>query len=243
MSCDPDNDIVIGDYTPRMLAQFFDRFARYKTGTYRYPNEVADRCFLASGGDNEGLTFSKSKTLYRKLDSSDSLAAALWEVSVHWQEVQGHDFDFMSIERQDRSTAYKSRAAGPPREARFKLVGAGIPNTYKETKTAAAREIPMLDKLYCELDELSTTLERWTISGHGAWVGCQNRHCYRKPVFVDHSALRGYAEQGLSLEELKSKLVCTRCGQREAVLKPMPASLAPTTMVLADREELLLKAT
>lgn len=222
---DPDNDIVFGEYTPRMLTTFFERFAKYNTTSYRYPNKIAERCFLASGGDNEGLTFSKSKTLYRRVDSSDSLIASLWEVHVRWEEVQGDDFDFISIERQDRSTAYKARAAGPPREVKFKLVGASIPNTYRETKTAAAREIPVLDQLYRELDELSATLVRWVASGHGGWVGCRNRHCYRQPSFVDHAALQKLSDQGLSLEEVKNQLVCTRCGQREAVLKPMPASL------------------
>lgn len=72
-----------------------------------------------------------------------------------------------------------------------------------------------------ELDKVQlphSTLEEWVGNGFHMWVICQDVFCHRSVLPNDR--LKEFADAGLSLEELNSKMRCTQCGKRGARVKP-----------------------
>ena len=72
-----------------------------------------------------------------------------------------------------------------------------------------------------DLDYLSLpheTLDDWVQNGFHMWAMCQTPLCHRS--VLSHDDLRRYADAGLSLDELRARMRCSRCGMRGARVKP-----------------------
>lgn len=68
------------------------------------------------------------------------------------------------------------------------------------------------------LSRTPDTLRRWIDDGLEMQVNCSLAHC-RKPTILENADLERYHAAGLSLDDLKSRLKCSKCGRRGAELR------------------------
>lgn len=158
-----------------------------------------------------------------------SASSATWSITLTYNDTNGDEFDFEQLASVDRSTAYKHRSSEGKTMTRFKLVDAVFgPSWGASGLSASAHELIIanaraLRNAFDDLDMKLATLEGWATSGIGMQVFC--RGCYIK-TFLPAERLRGLVDRGTTLGALPAKLVCKRCGVRNASFQPSSIGVA-----------------
>ncbi|GGE08910.1 hypothetical protein [Rhizobium anhuiense] len=211
-SADPETDKIIGNFTMRQLAELVEAHERYNRWNFQYPHPLT-----------EGVT------IYYTFDSEDGWkqwkefqrtkgGAKIWGFTLVWEQTRGDTYDFIKMEkRATSSTAYKMSKLLPGfDEVKYKLAGCW-PSTGSNPAQAAA-DVEALDILYRTLDKTSSSLSNWLSSTFAGLAVCGN--CRHETTFPS-PALRHFHERGLTVEGLKSRLRCERCGKKNALLLPV----------------------
>lgn len=200
----------------RELDKIFTQHDRYNMFYLPYPHPLMNDLYLSHSGDNE-RGYTKTKQLLRRRSGTQGWNQVLWSVGLSWENTQDEDYDFVSMEVPDTSTAYKRGRRFPAKEIRFKLVGSWASDGQEPER--AAGELAVLRALYRVLDESSASLESWSSSPYDMLV-----HCFRcrHENVIERSMLRRFMQQGLLLDAVMNRLTCQKCGQRKTRSIPVP---------------------
>ncbi|MBJ6125408.1 hypothetical protein [Microvirga splendida] len=214
MRCENPDESILGKLSLREVKDIIEMVTKYspsKTGNipvtsngyYCYPDPRLEDLGHRSSSDDEGWPRERDIALYRYKDARREYGEYVWQVKVGWESTNGEDFDYIE---------------NPPVGEKFKL------NNYwiqREIDTLA-EELTALRDLCSGLDHSTSTLEEWAASGLGAAIVCCEAWCSRDIVYVQNDWLIERAKLGLSLSDLMGRIRCTKCGKRNAKLRPYP---------------------
>lgn len=130
-------------------------------------------------------------------------------MAVMFEDTRDNDYDYISMETRDTSTAYKWGPKGSPSEVKFKINRTIIEREKGDAESWFECELTRLKGILDGLDKATKSLQSWAEHGIDIKVFCANCH---NAAIIPGGRLLTYVEHGLSLEQFKTKLKCNRCG-------------------------------
>ena len=87
-----------------------------------------------------------------------------------------------------------------------------------------AGELDRLEALMQQLEEATASLCSWASSPYPMSVSCRDWMCRTRigAKLIAKDKLTEYAARGMTLDDLKAKLVCRECGKGDAIVSPAP---------------------
>lgn len=147
-----------------------------------------------------------------------------WSIQANYHAAQGDAGDYERRGKVGRAaTAYKSAGPFSLKMVKFCIHSARI----------AVSSEGQLDRLSAELNRLASTaadlrintvsLRDWEKAGLDMAVACSTAFCDwgQERVPIKASKLSEYLARGWTLDTLRGKLICKRCGNRAAALHPV----------------------
>ncbi|MBX4911679.1 MULTISPECIES: hypothetical protein [Rhizobium] len=209
---------IWGDLTLREIEEIIQRCYRYSGFVYEgFPDLYVQQFFITKSVDTDGYPFEIDITVYKRGPSGNFGAESPWRVGIHYESVQGDDFDFIERHARSTTTAYKMGRPGTPEEVKFKLKRCNYPLASSKVSEEAYRELLALNDHYKRADEATSSLGAWVDSGFNMGVYCRGCSTRRQ---LDQAALEQLRGIGHSLESLKNRLVCHSCGKKNAFTYP-----------------------
>jgi len=201
-----------------VFADFVLRFSKYAP----YLRQV-ERIRMGKTSDYEGFPLEdKYCFVFGDSNSDDARTMLLVTFQNSWHET---DYDYVAMTAADRSTAYKSKPAGPERDTKFKIHAAQFSRRRGGGQVWFVAEMQRFKALLDRLDAATQTLQSWADSGHSMRVNCSGFFvCGREPVDIPPARLRLFAEKGWSIEEFKQKLKCRGCGSLASDINVFPTT-------------------
>jgi hypothetical protein len=146
-----------------------------------------------------------------------------WEIRLAYASVIDvrKPYDYTTLAARSNTTAYTSRPDGPKQETRFVLKSYYFMDSYNNEllEENGIKELfkygPMYEKLAVHLE----TLESWVASGMSMRITCGTLGCGQITEFSNDNLLNFFIK-GYTLNNLKEKCVCKKCGSRYPFLKP-----------------------
>lgn len=214
---------LFGDLTLKDAALIVNNTRKYLYYLRRCGEPAFEQIEITSGEDTERLPFEQTVSVYRRLDgNSNYLYEHQWHFVLGYEGVHSGDFDYIATVRRDNNTAYKTRPPGPPKEVKFRLTNYWHPN---QTQTQLSLIAEDLVKLRASTDHLETAtkdFESWAREGLGAAIICRTLFC-REPREISIASIEKIAETAMTVEDFKSKLVCSKCGSKNISFVPAPS--------------------
>lgn len=135
-------------------------------------------------------------------------------ITVCFKDTHKEDYDYIAMAARDTTTAYKRGKRIQPQETKFKRERAIIWRKLDEPTVWVKNEVRRLKTIVDQLDEKTRTLSSWADSDLNMQVFCSTSLCrtYSDTAIISNDKLRVYAGNGLTFEELKLKMKCTKCG-------------------------------
>jgi hypothetical protein len=132
-------------------------------------------------------------------------------------------YDYTAMASRDTSTAYKYGSRMTPTETRFKVCRAIIKRNEADADTWIQSELARLENICDLLEKITKDLKSWAESKIEMRVFCPTAATcrpYSSAAIITCDQLSIYSKQGLSLEDLKQKLICKVCGKRCYLIRP-----------------------
>jgi hypothetical protein len=181
-------DIALRGYNYSIYMQRVERIKIYKSTDYE-------------GGFRDSYNFCfPASTINERTDT---------RMAVTFEDMGDDDYDYVSTETRDTSTAYKWGSKGTPKEVKFKINIAVIKREKGDVESWFECELTRLQIILDGLDEATKSLRSWAEHGIDMRVVCPN--CTNAAI-IPSGRLLTYVEHGLSLDQFKRKLKCKECG-------------------------------
>lgn len=143
-------------------------------------------------------------------------------ILLRFESVSSDDdtFDYIAMAERDTTTAYKRGIKGTPKETKFRASGAWVTSREGPVELWIRREAARLAAIIDKLEASSKDLCTWSDNGFDMSVTCAAVRCvnHTYPPVIPNARLRPYADKGLTLEQFREKLKCSRCGNSTSVL-------------------------
>ncbi|HEY8594659.1 MAG TPA: hypothetical protein VIL84_05410 [Devosiaceae bacterium] len=213
---------IVGELTLKDIAQIVAKARAYQYYLRRCDDRAFQQLEFMTGSDSDGYPYEQTVSIYRRKEGvSDWLNDHEWHFVVGYEQVESGDFDYIATVRHDNNTAYKTRRPGPPVDVKFRLVNYWHPYQTPKQLGLAGDDLRRLKQITDRLESATGSLDGWVNEGLSAAIICKTLFC-RDPVVLPHQRLRAFSESGLTLDGLKAKLVCVKCGKRNTSLVPAP---------------------
>ncbi len=218
---------IFFDVSLRRIEALIKKWQEYnpRASRYSYPKKENTFYWINKSVDYEGSPCNEWIDLECLQGDVNNItkAAVVWKVTIEYQSTYRDSdiYDYTAIVREDRSTAYKMSSSGPPKEVKFRLinllrleVGRYNLNSPRKIPTEQLQsfydDLVYLEKAFLIADELTKDIETWVSSGMGIRISCS---CHRH-VNLSNRRLSEFFQNGLTLEHLKQRLKCQKCGER-----------------------------
>lgn len=223
---------VILDMSPRRIEAIINNVNKYSNWMhdYCYPKKENSFYMTIKSTDHEGSFPSEMLSLKCLQGNIEKVpeAKVLWMISLEYKSTSSDIYDYTNIVRLYPSTAYKMRFGGQSREVRFKLANILLEGVSWDYVKISSEHLQRLydDLLYLErsfliANDLTKDISTWTSSGMGMIPFC---HC-RTLSILSNQTISEFSRNGLTLEQLKQRLKCKRCGKRPYKLLPPEGEL------------------
>lgn len=222
---------VFFDLSLRRIEKIIKKGQKYSVwaDSYWHPKKENSFYRINKSGDYEGIPISDTLTLQYLHGDIENITKAevLWEIYLEYQSTSDDTYDYTATVRADRSTAYKMKPGGPPREVKFRLINAlrgrvGWSSLHDPQKIPAEQlrkfyeDLVYLEKSFSIADELIKDIDAWISSGMGMRIFCG---CHRR-VNLSNKTIFDFSRRGLTLDQIKQNLKCKECGKRPHTLLP-----------------------
>lgn len=209
---DPDFKVKHPPIDGLSLSRFADvaiRVAKYNGYLRR-----TQRITLRKSTDYDGYPFEDfHEILYNANDDYTTSDPQDLSINVVFQPTTGGDFDYTAIAGRNTTTAYKRGRIVDAKETRFKVHSAQIRRKEASADVWAQRELARLTEILDRLDQSTQSLRSWAEDGINMQVFCSTARCrWGDKAILSSEQLLIYANKGLSLDDLRKKLKCKKCG-------------------------------
>ena len=207
-------DEVVAGVTAKELGELVRRI-------YKYSSYLENREYITLNKWNDYDGSPYEDTIELKKNMIDKVE--LWRINFYYSDsihdADGYDFDYSAVVARNYSDEEGIKPSGPSMEKKFILQS--IWTSHKEDKTAAW-VAPVYRSLIetCErLEAMGTDLALWASSDLDMRVWCNNCRSLFHTI-LPNTRLRELVMSGVTMERLKSRLMCKKCGKRVAVMRP-----------------------
>lgn len=184
-------------------------------GKYRSHLRQTQQIKLLKTSDYDGLPFEDFyEILYE--NSNNPAVSGNPSVVVVFNSTDDEDYDYIAMVSRSTTTAYKQGKSLEPSETKFKVHHAIIKRKGGDADTWTQGELLRLQVILDDLDTATKSLRSWADSGLDMRASCKTYRCRPgdDPAIISCHQLLAYVKKGLSLDDLKKKLVCKVCGAR-----------------------------
>lgn len=176
--------------------------------------EARERAQFKKSSDYDGHPFEDFLEVKKMSQQNEEV----WAINFYFtpSRQESNEFDYSAVVRRSFTTAYKVRPPGPPVETKFTLERCDFRNNADKTAGWTAPVYRHLIDVCGRLGAVEEDLDVWAQAGLDMRVICP--YCHAETL--KNKRLCEFVAAGISVESLKHRLVCGRCGKREPRLRP-----------------------
>jgi hypothetical protein len=143
-------------------------------------------------------------------------------IGVTFRGTTKDDFDYAAMAAWNTTTAYKRGRHLPAQETRFKVHQAVAHRKDGDALEWICGELPRLKIILENVERAMSSLETWAESGMRMQVYCETSLCrtHGNKAIIESGKLKELALRSLTLDDLREKLRCQKCGKRSKNLVP-----------------------